>query len=137
MCQGIAIVKASFEQMSQLAVAVGNVHDASLLLLVTEHSYSRNILLTMLLTSLCFPVVDARINLAHLESLNHCSQSGERLVDMFGLSKPSLVGFTIKFLTACQVDEGELGNEVGLLLKLLAQLNVLLAILASSDVSEH
>lgn len=56
---------------------------------------------------------------------------------MLRLSKSRLVDLPVKLFAACEVNEGELRDEAGLLFKLLLHLDILLAVLASAEVRHH
>ena len=72
-----------------------------------------------------------------LEGLYYRSQRREGLVDVLGFADALGIALTVELLASCQVDEGELGDHARLLLKLLLKREVLLAVLAATEIAEQ
>ena len=141
---GVAVVQAGFQDVGELAVAVGDVMLWGALRFLAgfwcllsfgwEHCWGVWVFTALFGWRYWSYFVLTRswaILLLVFESLNHISQGRQRLVYVLGFSNSVEIILTIDLLAPCQVDKGKLRKKHLLILGLL-DLQVLLAIHAST-----
>ena len=106
MRQGVTIVEASLEKVSQLAIPIRNMNDS----LGGGRTWQKLAVGSGALSS--FELGGAGTILLHFECLDHCSESGEGLVDVLRFGKSSLVDFAVQFLAAGQIHERKLRDKI-------------------------